>query len=133
MSYLGPIRKKLGTDLLLVPSVAGVIRNESNALLLVRKSEDGIWGLPAGAIEPGEGPTQAVIREVLEETGLEVVPTKIIGVFGGKHFRFTYPNGDMVEYLVTLLECVIKGTPKQGVDEEICKICLLYTSPSPRD
>ena len=52
---------------------------------------------PAGAIDPGETPAQAIIREVLEETNLCVLPSRIVGVFGGaKNFRFKYPNGDNV-------------------------------------
>lgn len=110
MSYLKKLRQKIGHELLHVPSVAGLIRNSKNQLLFIKKTEDGLWGLPAGAIEPGETPKEAVVREVLEETGLKVKPSKIAGVFGGPEFRHTYPNGDKVEYLVTLFICEILET-----------------------
>ena len=55
--------------------------------LLQRRNDDGSWSLPAGAIDPGEGPAQAVVREAYEETGLHVVPEKVAGVFGGEGFR----------------------------------------------
>ena len=111
MSYLRSLREKLGQKfghtLLQVPAVGALIRDPQNRLLFIRKSEDGVWGLPAGAIEPGETPKEAVAREVLEETGLKVCPGNIAGVFGGPTFRHTYPNGDEVEYLVVLFECEI--------------------------
>lgn len=117
MSYIKNLRQKIGTELLQVPGVAALIRDSKNKLLFIRKSEDGIWGLPAGAIEPGESPKEAVVREVLEETGLKVVPTRIAGVFGGSNFRHTYSSGDRVEYLVTIFECVIQEQSNPTDDE----------------
>lgn len=48
--------------------------------------------MPAGAIEPGETPREAIVREVFEETGLSIAVQEIVDVFGGKHFRYTYPT-----------------------------------------
>lgn len=106
-SYLAELRGLIGNRLLLLPSVAAVIHDHAGNLLLQEKSSGEGWSLPAGAIEPGETPQEAVIREVVEETGLTVVPATILGVFGGREFRYTYPNGDHVEYIVTLFGCRI--------------------------
>ena len=107
MSYIQNLRQKVGCELLQIPAVAALIRDARNQLLFVRKSEDGVWGLPAGAIEPGESPKEAIKREVFEETGYKVSPTRIAGIFGGAALRYTYPNGHKVEYLVTLIECEV--------------------------
>ena len=72
---------------------------------MLRRSDDGEWSLPAGAVEPGESPAAAVVREVGEETGLVVEPERVLGVFGGEGFRHTYPNGDVVEYTVVVFAC----------------------------
>jgi 8-oxo-dGTP pyrophosphatase MutT (NUDIX family) len=109
-SYLMELRGLIGNRLLLLPSVAAVIRDHAGDLLLQEKASGEGWSLPAGAIEPGETPQEAIIREVMEETGLAVVSTNVLGVFGGNEFRYIYPNGDQVEYVVTLFKCqVLEG------------------------
>lgn len=117
-SYIMELRGLIGNRLLMVPSVAAVIHNREGNLLLQEKSSGEGWSLPAGAIEPGETPQEAVIREVAEETGLEVYPTSIIGVFGGREFRYTYPNGHLVEYVVTLFRCQVSKQIGAWTDPE---------------
>ncbi|SET13351.1 NUDIX domain-containing protein [Paenibacillus sp. NFR01] len=117
--YYRSLRGKVGQELLMVPSVAGVIRNENHEILLLRKSGEERWGLPAGAVEPGETPSRALRREVFEETALMVTPERVIGVFGGPKYAFRYPNGDAVEYAVTVFECrIVKGMPR-SLDGEV--------------
>jgi len=119
--YLAGVRKHVGNALLLMPGVAGIIRNDGGQILLQRRSDDGKWGLPAGSIDPGEAPAEALIREVREETGLVVRPYKLLGVFGGSDgFRHVYPSGDIVEYMVALFTCeVVGGKLEIGDDESL--------------
>lgn len=107
-NYIEDLRSKVGSSILMLPSVAAVILNERNELLLQEKKNE-FWSLPAGMIEPGESPRVAIVREVAEETGLRVEPTKVLGVFGGKDFAYTYPNGHQVEYTIILMLCDSKG------------------------
>ena len=116
--YLRQLRSRVGHDLLLLPSVAAVVRDHGGRLLLQEKSSGQGWSLPAGAIEPGETPEQAVRREVLEETRLVVVPTRLIGVFGGEGFRYVYANGDEVEYTVVVYRCSVIGEMPGEPDPE---------------
>lgn len=116
--YLRGLRARVGTDLLLVPGVSALIRDGSGRVLLQRRADDGQWGLPAGAIDPGETPAMAVRREVWEETGLRVEPVVVRGVFGGEGFRFTYPNGDVSEYTVVMFECRVLGGQLSCLDGE---------------
>lgn len=109
-AYMRELRSVRGSALILIPGVAAVVRDERRRVLLQRRADSGRWGLPAGAIDPGEAPARAIVREVREETGLVVRPDTIAGVFGGADgFRFTYANGDVVEITVTVFACTIVG------------------------
>jgi mutator protein MutT len=120
--YLAALRRHVGHELLLVPSVAAIVRDDEGRVLLQRRSADGRWSLPAGAIEPGETPEAAVIREVREETGLAVAITGVAGVFGGRAFRHEYPNGDQVEYVVVVYDCTVAGGRLGGLDDETIEL-----------
>jgi 8-oxo-dGTP diphosphatase len=66
-----------------VPCAGAVIRDAAGRLLLIRRRNEpgaGLWSLPGGRIEPGETAGQAVVREVREETGLEVSAGRLLGV-----------------------------------------------------
>ncbi|CAM4039035.1 NUDIX hydrolase [Mesobacillus thioparans] len=128
--YYQELRRKVGSELIFMPSVAGIIRNESGEILFQNKGNGEKWSLPAGAIEPGEAPAEAVVREVWEETGLHVVPGKLLGVFGGKEFRYQYPNGHKVEYVVFVFDCKVRGGDLNPTDSETAE--LRYISPENR-
>ena len=112
--YLQVLRSKIGHELLLMPSVAGLILNDARRILLVRYAEStDVWGLPGGSVDPHERPSDAVVRAVWEETGLFVKPIRILGVYGGPEHHVTYANGDEVSYISTAFECqVIRGELK---------------------
>lgn len=61
--------------------------DERGRLLLVQQAETGYWSTPGGAVELGETPADAAVREAWEETGLLVEPVALIGVFGGSVLR----------------------------------------------
>ncbi|HEU0036194.1 MAG TPA: NUDIX domain-containing protein [Kofleriaceae bacterium] len=116
--HIKRLREHVGTDLLMLPGVAAVVRDADGRVLLHRRADDGHWSLPAGAIDPGETPATAVVREVHEETGLVVRPERVLGVFGWPRLRHRYPNGDLVEYLVVVFRCEIAGGTLEARDGE---------------
>jgi ADP-ribose pyrophosphatase YjhB (NUDIX family) len=60
----------------------GAIFNTAGEVLLVRLSYDqGQWTMPGGNIDPGESPAEAVVREVREETGLQVTVEDLYAVY----------------------------------------------------
>lgn len=65
-----------------VPCVGAVVKDSRGRLLLIKRGHEpgaGLWSLPGGRIEPGETDAEALVREMLEETGLTVVPGRLVG------------------------------------------------------
>jgi len=66
-----------------IQCVGAVIKDEAGRLLLIKRGHEpgaGLWSIPGGRIEPGESDANALIREVLEETGLAVAAGRLLGV-----------------------------------------------------
>jgi 8-oxo-dGTP pyrophosphatase MutT (NUDIX family) len=115
--YIRGLREKVGHDLLFWPAVAALIRDDEGRILLVQHVE-GRWQLPAGGVDPGERPAEAMQRECLEEAGVVVEPIRVVGVFGGPEYRVTYANGDRAAWVVTVFEASIRsGEPHPSDDE----------------
>jgi mutator protein MutT len=129
--YLKKLRDHVGTDLLLTCAVAAIVRNEAGQILFQRRTDDGLWSLPAGSLDPGETPAAGIVREVQEETGLEVEPVGIIGVFGGKPFRHRYPHGDVTEYVTVVFECRVVGGSLGGELDETLELQYFSVSERP--
>jgi 8-oxo-dGTP diphosphatase len=65
-----------------IPCVGAVVTDEQGRLLMIQRGHDpgaGLWSIPGGRIEPGETDAQALVREMLEETNLQVKVGKLIG------------------------------------------------------
>lgn len=118
--YIRQLRQKIDHDLIMMPAVAAIIFNDSGAVLLQLRGDNGLWALPGGAIEPGEEPAASVIREVWEETGLEIIPERISGVYGGEDGLTIYPNGDQVAIIAITFVCrVVGGIMQTDGDETV--------------
>lgn len=72
-------RRELGTPTAKVGTTA-VVPDGQGQVLLQRRADDGRWGLPGGWLDPGETPEQGVLREVREETGIEVEVVRLAAV-----------------------------------------------------
>ena len=115
--YVARLRAHVGHGLLMLPGVTGVVRDDAGRVLLIRRGDDGRWSLPAGSIDPGEQPADAVVREVHEETGVHAVVERVGGV--ATH-RVEYPNGDVCEYLNVWFRCrAVGGVPRPDGDESL--------------
>jgi ADP-ribose pyrophosphatase YjhB (NUDIX family) len=115
-SYVGQLRKLVGSRLLLVPGARIVIENTSREILLQKRSDFGLWGLPGGNAEEGEGLEMTITRETAEETGLEVLDLRPFG-FGcdPQVETFTFANGDCCQYFVlSFFTRSFRGTAKVG-------------------
>ena len=93
------------------PGVAAVIFDRTGRVLLQRRDDTGRWGLPGGSMDPGETVHAALVREVREETGLDVEPLRLVGVYSdpANHQVVHYPDGNVIHFVSTVLECAVRG------------------------
>ncbi len=98
MSYLMQLRALVGHRPLFSIGAGANVQDERGRVLLQRRSDDGLWGLPGGGVEPGETFTQAAERELREETGLST-PLSFWQVVSGPQLYHRYPNGDQVYFI----------------------------------
>jgi 8-oxo-dGTP diphosphatase len=99
----------------------GAVVIDGSKVLLIRRGQEplkGEWSLPGGALELGETLQQAIVREVLEETGLVVVPAGIVEVVD----RITKDEGSAaIRYHYVLIDYLCRvsgGTLLGGSDAE---------------
>ena len=117
--YIKNIRAKIGRDLLLLPGATAVVINDRREILLQLRRDTDTWAPPSGGVEPGETVADCVIREVYEETGLQVEPLRIIAVLSGREYVVTYPNGDRMATVTTVFRCrpLQDSAPRVNDDE----------------
>jgi 8-oxo-dGTP pyrophosphatase MutT (NUDIX family) len=72
-SYVGRIRKLIGKEKIIVVATRAVLRDHEGRILFVRRTDNGRWVMPSGALELDETLVEGMQREVKEETGLDVV------------------------------------------------------------
>jgi len=96
MDYILQLRQYIGHRPLVMVGAAILLVDGSNRLLMMRRSDNDLWGIPGGSVEPGEVVESAARRETFEETNLEVGQMSLFGVFSGPELFYKYPNGDEV-------------------------------------
>lgn len=74
----------------LVPSVNVVVANEAGDVLMIRRTDNGNWAVPGGAIDLGESVAQRAVRETLEESGIEYEITGIVGIYSDPRHVILY-------------------------------------------
>lgn len=88
MSYIKDLRRKIGNDWVILNACAVVIANEKNQILLQKRSDNLLWGLPGGLLELEDTLASCAIREVKEETNLDIELDQFIGVFNNPFMRW---------------------------------------------
>ncbi len=78
------------TPTYIVPAARAVVFDDSGRILLIRRSDNHMWALPAGGMEPGESITECMAREVWEETGLTVESSQAFAIYS--HPRYCAPT-----------------------------------------
>lgn len=96
-----------------VPAAVALVAREDGAVLLMRRTDNGNWALPGGAVEMNESVADAAIRETLEETGIQVEVTGLLGVYSDPRHVIHFTSNDEVrrEFSVVLTARPVGGEP----------------------
>ena len=119
--YIVALRKHIGHATLVVPASAAVILDQAGRVVLIRRGDGRGWSLPGGTMEPGETIDACLVREVWEETGLEVEPVRLVGIYSDPVYtHITYPNGDRAHFVSATFLCRVQGgAPKADGEESL--------------
>ena len=96
-----------------IPCVGALVRDGAGRLLVVlrgRPPAEGTWSLPGGRIEPGESPEAACVREIAEETGLDVAVVRRVG-------RVERPAPRGGTYVIDDYACRVEGGALHAGDD----------------
>jgi 8-oxo-dGTP pyrophosphatase MutT (NUDIX family) len=120
-SYLGQLRSLAGnTRTLLFVGARCVVRDDDHRVLLIRRRDNGRWGMPAGAMELGESIAQCAAREMQEETGLLATALTAFATHSGAEYTDTNQYGHTYQVFTTLFRVdVWHGELLGSTDETI--------------
>lgn len=97
-------------------AVGAIVGNERGQLLLIRRSDSGAWLYPTGWADIGYSPSEVAVKEVGEETGIEVEPVRVVAVFDSLRF-----GARTVPFYSVVLHCravggTLRGHPLETLD-----------------
>jgi len=93
----------------LIPGASAIVADDQGRILLQRRSDNARWALPGGVMDIGESIGQAIVREVREETGFEVEPEDIVGVYSDPGHVFAYDDGEVRQQFSICFVCRMVG------------------------
>jgi ADP-ribose pyrophosphatase YjhB (NUDIX family) len=94
-----------------VPAVSAIVQDGGGRLLLIRRTDNGYWSIPGGGVEPGESVSQAVAREVKEETGIDCEVTGLTGIYSDPNHVAAYDDGEVrQEFSICFTARMLGGT-----------------------
>ncbi|MFC3749964.1 NUDIX hydrolase [Paenibacillus sp. GCM10012306] len=118
MNYIKQIRELVGTRPIIMAGACVILIDDQGRLLLQQRTDNGLWGLPGGSMEPGEEMKEVARRELFEEVGLEATALELLDIFSGPELYYKYPHGDEVYNVVAAYLCKeYCGTVKGDGDE----------------
>ena len=114
--------ERVGKEGVLRPGASGLIFDKAREqVLLTRREDNGRWCLPGGGMDAGESAAEACVRELLEETGLEVRVTKLIGIYTTPDILMEYPDGNRIQPVAFSFEAEITGG-ELGLSDETTEV-----------
>jgi ADP-ribose pyrophosphatase YjhB (NUDIX family) len=101
----------------LVVAASAVVLNDAGHVLMIERSDSGSWSLPGGALELGESLTACAVREVKEETGVDVAVTGLVGIYSDPRHVIAYADGEVRQQFNVCFTARQVGGALRGSDE----------------
>lgn len=102
-SYHGKLRASAGDEeVLIMVGARCLLRDAQGRILLIRRSDNGLWAVPAGGLELGDSIRQCAIREAYEETGLTPTELTPIAIYSGAGTTETNQWGHTYQFHITV-------------------------------
>ncbi|WP_028933957.1 NUDIX hydrolase [Pseudonocardia spinosispora] len=79
----------------IVIAASAFVRDQSGGLLMIRRTDNGLHALPGGRHELGETMTETAIRETVEETGMTIEVTGLIGIYSNPRHVIGFTDGEV--------------------------------------
>lgn len=119
MSYIKELRSLIGHQRIISVACGAIIEYE-NKILLQLRSDTLDYGTPGGIMELNETIIETLIREIKEETNLQINPEEVnlFGIYSGEKCLMIYPNKDEVEYVVFVFYVKIDSIDLIKKDDE---------------
>jgi ADP-ribose pyrophosphatase YjhB (NUDIX family) len=93
----------------LVPAASAIVVDDAGRILLHRRTDNALWSIPGGAMEVGESIAETVVREVKEETGLDVAPERLVGIYSNPRHVIEYADGEVRQQFSVCFACRLVG------------------------
>jgi ADP-ribose pyrophosphatase YjhB (NUDIX family) len=103
----------------LVPGASAIVADGAGRILLHRRDDNELWSIPGGAMEVGERIADTVVREVKEETGLDVEPEAIVGIYSNPQHVVEYADGEVRQQFSVCFACRVVGGDLAVSDESL--------------
>jgi 8-oxo-dGTP pyrophosphatase MutT (NUDIX family) len=100
-----------------VPAAVGCITDDAGRILLEHRVDNDLWALPGGTHEFGESIVATVVREVREETGLDVEVTGLVGIYTDPKAVIAYSDGEVRQQFTLSFRCRVLGGTLQKDSE----------------
>lgn len=113
-SFIQTMRRRVGLDPFVTPAAVAFVQDEAGHVLLQRRADNGAWGLPGGGMELGERVDRTAANETREETGLEVEPVRLVGVYSDEDFWVSFSRGDQLKVVSFCFACRMRGGEPQA-------------------
>ena len=100
---------RIGKQARLRVGCSAIIFDASDRILLTKRTDNGRWCLPGGGMDSGESASEAIIREVWEETGLQVEVDRLVGIYTTPHRIVRYADDNTFQFVALSFVAQIIG------------------------